>query len=72
MAARKKATGWGGWRPGAGPKRVLRGATGVAFDLESSQLEALDALARMRRTTRAALLREAVRRLLVAARRRGT
>jgi hypothetical protein len=71
VAARKKAWGRGGWRPGSGRKPVLKDAVSVTLDLERESHDALEALAAVRSVPRAELIRDAIRRYLAAALRRG-
>ena len=61
VAAREKASGRGGRRPGAGRKPELEDAVSVTADLEREDLEALRAIAKRRSEPVAALIRLAVR-----------
>ena len=70
VAARKKKTGWGGKRPGAGRKPELQDPVSFTLDFEEPQFEALKEIAEDREVSVASLVREAVRGYL-ARRRRG-
>ncbi len=60
MAKRKKASGRGGWRPGAGRKPLFAASTDLTIRFEQAHFEALEALAQERRSSVAAVVREAV------------
>jgi hypothetical protein len=60
VAVRKKKGSWGGRRPGAGRKPVLKDPVSVTLDLEGSDFERLKAFAEARDTSVAALVRRAV------------
>ena len=68
MAARKPS-GRGGFRPGAGRKRIVQNPERIAVDLEKPDLDALRALAEARETSVADLIRRAVTQFLRRARR---
>lgn len=70
MATRKKATGRGGWRPGAGRKPAFEDSVDRSLRFERRDLETLEALAADRGVTTADLVREAVRTYLVRASKR--
>ncbi len=55
-----KRKGPGGFRPGAGRKRIVANPERIAVDLEKPDLDALRALAEDRGTSVAALIRRAV------------
>jgi hypothetical protein len=61
MAGRKKASGRGGWRPGAGRKPVFEDSVDRTLRFERRDLEMLEAMATERGVTTADLVREAVR-----------
>ncbi len=61
VAGRKKASGLGGWRPGAGRKREIQDPVRITVDLEREDLAALDSAAARRGVRRIALIREAFR-----------
>jgi hypothetical protein len=60
VAARRKASGRGGWRPGAGRKPELEDPVSVTIDLERPQAERLRAIADDRGVSLASLVRKAV------------
>jgi predicted DNA-binding ribbon-helix-helix protein len=60
MTAKRKQSGWGGRREGAGRKPVLRGARTVSVTLEDAHYEAVERLAEQRGVSFAAVVREAV------------
>jgi hypothetical protein len=60
MAARRKKSRWGGYRPGAGRKRVLQGARAVTVTLEQPQYAAVERLAAEDGVSLASIVREAV------------
>jgi hypothetical protein len=61
MAGRKKASGRGGWRPGAGRKPAFQNSVDRTLRFERRDLETLEAIATERGVTTADLVREAVR-----------
>ena len=61
MAGRKKASGRGGWRPGAGRKPAFDDSVDRTLRFERRDLEALEIMATERGVTTADLVREAVR-----------
>jgi hypothetical protein len=65
MAARKKASGLGGWRPGSGRKPELRDPVSFTLEIEGQDYAAAQALAKERRISMAALVREALGTYLV-------
>ncbi len=60
VAARKTKGTWGGWRPGAGRKPVLRDPLSFTGDIERRDMEALEAIGRERGVSVASLVRDAV------------
>ena len=60
VAARKKASGLGGWRPGAGRKRIVQDPVRLSIDHERPDVEALEAIAEEQRVSVAHLVRKAV------------
>lgn len=60
VGTRRKATGRGGWRPGAGRKLVLQDPVSVTLDLEEPQIERLREIADERGVSVASLIRQAV------------
>ena len=60
VAARKKASGLGGWRPGAGRKRIVQDPVRLSIDHERPDVEALEAIAREQGVSVAHLVRKAV------------
>ena len=60
MPSRKKSSGWGGARPGAGRKRIVQDPVRLAIDYERADLEALGEIAERRGVSVASLLRKAV------------
>ena len=65
MATRKKASGRGGWRPGAGRKPSFEDSVDRSLRFERQDLETLEALATERGVTTSDLVREAVRTYLI-------
>lgn len=61
VAARKKASGRGGWRPGAGRKPAFEDSVDRTIRFERRDLGALEGLATARGLTTSDLVREAVR-----------
>lgn len=61
MAGRKRASGRGGWRPGAGRKPAFEDSVDRTLRFERRDLETLEAIATERGVTTADLVREAVR-----------
>jgi len=61
MAGRKKASGRGGWRPGAGRKPAFDDSVDRTLRFERRDLAALEGMATERGVTTADLVREAVR-----------
>lgn len=61
MAGRKKTSGRGGWRPGAGRKPAFQNSVDRTLRFERQDLEALETMATERGVTTADLVREAVR-----------
>jgi hypothetical protein len=70
MAARKKASGRGGWRPGAGRKPAFEDSVDRTIRFERRDLGALEGLATARGVTTSDLVREAVRVYLARSRKR--
>ena len=70
VAARKKASGLGGWRPGAGRKRIVQDPVRLSIDHERPDVEALEAIAEERGVSVAHLVRKAVRAFVKRYRRR--
>ncbi|HXK21796.1 MAG TPA: ribbon-helix-helix protein, CopG family [Myxococcota bacterium] len=60
MAGRRKATGRGGWRPGAGRRPELKRPARFTLDLEGPQMDALEKIAEERGVSVASVVREAV------------
>jgi hypothetical protein len=60
VASRKIARGWGGKRPGAGRKPVLKDPVTTTTDLERADVDFLEAIAGKRGVTVAYLVRTAV------------
>ena len=60
VAKRKRASGRGGWRPGAGRKAVLDDPVSVTLDLEGSQIARLREIAEREEVSVASLVRKAV------------
>ena len=59
--ARRKVKGtWGGWRPGAGRKPVLKDPVTTTADLERADVDFLEAIASKRDVSVASLVRAAV------------
>ena len=61
VAARKTKGTWGGWRPGAGRKPVLKDAVSFTGDVERDDMDALEAIAEEKGISVAALVRQAIR-----------
>jgi hypothetical protein len=61
MAGRKKASGWGGYRPGAGRKPAIKDSLDRTIRFEREDLEALDDLATARGVSTSDLIREAIK-----------
>ncbi len=61
MAAKRKKSGRGGRREGAGRKPVLREARTVSVTLEASDYKAVERLAEKRGVSFASVVREAVK-----------
>ncbi len=62
VTARKKASGLGGWRPGAGRKRIVQDPVRLSVDHERPDVEALEAMAEEQEVLPVAhLVRKAVR-----------
>jgi len=64
MAIRKKRSGPGGARPGAGRKPILRDRVRVTFDLEREDVDALREVAGKDRASVSSVIRDAVRAFL--------
>ena len=64
VAAKKKASGRGGWRPGSGRKAILKDPARITIDMERTDLEALSALADAKGVSTAQMIRNAVSTLL--------
>jgi hypothetical protein len=60
VAGRKKASGLGGWRPGAGRKRIVQDPVRLSIDHERPDVEALEAIAEEQGVSVAHLVRKAV------------
>jgi hypothetical protein len=60
VAARKAKSGWGGRRPGAGRKPILKDPVTVTNDIERADIEVLEAIAEERDVSVASLIRKAV------------
>jgi hypothetical protein len=60
VAARKAKSGWGGRRPGAGRKPILKDPVAVTTDVERPDFEVLEAIAEERGGSVASLVRAAV------------
>jgi hypothetical protein len=60
VAGRKAAKGWGGKRPGAGRKRVLKDPVTTTADLERADVDSLAAIGIKRGVSVASLVRAAV------------
>ncbi len=60
VVARERKSGWGGARPGAGRKRIVKEPERIAVDFEKPDLDALRALAESRGKSVADLIRRAV------------
>ncbi len=69
VVARGRKSGWGGARPGAGRKRIVKEPERIAVDFEKPDLDALRALAERRGNSVADLIRRAVGQYLKRARR---
>ena len=61
VTARKKASGLGGWRPGAGRKRIVQDPVRLSIDHERPDVEALEAMAEEQGVSVAHLVRKAVK-----------
>jgi hypothetical protein len=61
MAAKRKKSGRGGRREGAGRKRILDGARTLSVTLEEADYEAVERLAETRSVSFASVVREAVK-----------
>ena len=61
MAAKRKKSGRGGFREGAGRKRILKDATTLSVTLEASDYKAVERLAEKRGVSFASVVREAVK-----------
>ena len=64
VAVRKTKGTWGGWRPGAGRKPVLKDAVSFTGDVERDDMDALEAIAEEKGISVAALVRQAIRAFL--------
>ncbi len=64
MPRRRITHGWGGSRQGAGRKPILKDKARITLDLERSDREALQRLAKKERRSVADLIRQAVAALL--------
>jgi hypothetical protein len=60
VAARRKKAQRGGYRPGAGRKRVLQGARAVTVTLEEPQYEAVEEFAATDGVSLASIVRKAI------------
>ena len=60
VAARKAKSGWGGRRPGAGRRPILKDPVTVTNDIERADFEILDAIAEEHGVSVASLVRAAV------------
>ena len=69
VTTRKKKSGWGGARRGAGRKPELEDPVRFTVDFEGPNFDALKAIADERDVSVASLIREAVRRLVARQRR---
>jgi len=69
MPRKRSSSGRGGWREGAGRKRVVQDPERIAVDLERPDLDALRAIGVERETSVANLIRLAVAQFLKRARR---
>ena len=63
-ATRRKPSGRGGWRPGAGRKRELTDAVRATTVLDRADFERLEAIAERRGSTVGATIRNAVKAFL--------
>lgn len=61
VAARKTKGTWGGWRPGAGRKPVLKEPRRITLDVEGADFAALESIAQRRETSVAETIRIAIR-----------
>ena len=68
VVARKKQSTWGGQRPRAGRKPVLKDAVSFTGDIEQADMDALETFAEEKGVSVASLVRQAVKAFL---RRRG-
>ena len=64
VAERRKKSGHGGARPGAGRPKEMKNAVGYRLQIEQEDLEALRALSRERKLPVSELIRRAIRTLL--------
>ena len=60
VTVRKKASGLGGWRPGAGRKRIVQDPVRLSIDHERPDVDALEAMAEEQGVSVAHLVRKAV------------
>jgi hypothetical protein len=60
VVARKRKGTWGGARPGAGRKPVLKDPVRITLDLEQDQLDALEAMATEAEVSVSAMVRRIV------------
>jgi len=60
VTARKKPSGLGGWRPGAGRKRIVQDPVRLSIDHERPDVEALEEIAEEQGVSVAHLVRKAV------------
>ncbi len=70
VAARKAKSSWGGRRPGAGRKPILKDPVTVTTDVERPDMDALEAIAVERGVSVASLVRAAVAAYVTRQRRR--
>ena len=61
VAQRRKPSGHGGWRPGAGRPRVIQDPVEIKIKMEKADMDALRRVSAERGTSVAVLIRSAIR-----------